>query len=146
MLVAAGGTSAGYVLYVQDGKPHYEYNWFDSERTKLAGKEALPEGNSTVEFSFLYDGGGGGSGGEAVLSVNGVEVDRTRIERTVAARFGIDTFGVGTDTGAPVSRDYKPPFPFQGALDRIDIEIGESGLTPDEEAKLHAQFNAGKEY
>ena len=146
MLVAAGGTSAGYVLYVQDGKPHYEYNWFDSERTKLAGKDPLPEEDSTVTFSFLYDGGGGGLGGDAVLSVNGKEVDRTRIERTVAARFGIDTFGVGRDTGAPVSRDYKPPFPFQGRIEHIDIDLGEPGLDAAEEAKLHAQFNAGKEY
>lgn len=146
VLVAAGGTSAGYVMYVQDGRLHYEYNWFDSERTKLAGKDPLPEGESTVTFSFLYDGGGGGLGGDAILSVDGAEVDRTRIERTVAARFGIDTFGVGRDTGAPVSRDYKPPFPFQGRIDHIDIDLGEPGLDAAEEAKLHAQFNAGKEY
>lgn len=146
VLVALGGTSAGYVLYVQDGKPHHEYNWFDRERTTLSGSDALPEGASTVTFDFRYDGGGAGKGGEAILSVDGVEVDRTRIENTVAGRFGIDTFGVGTNTGAPVSTNYKPPFAYTGMIDRIEIALGDPGLDPDEEAKLHARFNAGKEY
>ncbi|MDH6245684.1 arylsulfatase [Mycobacterium sp. OTB74] len=146
VLCAIGGISSGFVLYVQNGIPHYEYNWFDRERTVLSGKAALPEGASTVTFDFLYDGGGGGKGGEAILLVNGAEVDRKRIEKTVAARFGLDTFGVGVDTGSPVSMSYKPPFAFQGKIDRIEFEIGESGLNPDEEAKLHARFTAGKDY
>lgn len=146
VLVAAGGSSAGYVLYVKDGRAHYEYNWFDRERTKLASQQPLPDGESTVTFTFMYDGGGGGLGGDAILSVNGTEVDRKRIDRTVPARFGLDTFGVGVDTGSPVSQDYRPPFAYPGAIDRIDIEIGESGLSPEEEAKLHARFKAGKDY
>jgi arylsulfatase len=85
-------------------------------------------------------------GAVAGPSVDGVEVDRKRIERTVAGRFGIDTFGVGVDTGAPVSKNYKPPFAYEGIIDSIEIEIGDAGLDPDEEAKLHAQFRAGKEY
>lgn len=32
------------------------------------------------------------------------------------------------------------------AYDSIEIEIGDAGLDPDEEAKLHARFRAGKEY
>jgi arylsulfatase len=146
VLVAAGGISAGYVLYVKDGKPFYEYNWFDRDRTVLSGKSQLSQGVSTLTFEFLYDGGGAGKGGDAILLVDGAEVDRKRIERTVAGRFGIDTFGIGADTGAPVSKGYKPPFPYQGVIDRVDIEIGEPGLPPEEEAKLHARFTAGKDY
>lgn len=65
---------------------------------------------------------------------------------TVAGRFGIDTFGVGMDAGATVSKAYRPPFAYTGTIDRVVIEIGEPGLDPDEEAKLHARFTAGKEY
>ncbi len=146
VIVAAGGTSAGYVIYVKDGKPHYEYNWFDRERTDLAGTDPLPERASTVTFEFLYDGGGAGKGGEAILSVDGAEVCRKCIEQTVAGRFGIDTFGIGMDTGAPVSKNYKQPFVFEGTIDRVEIDLGEPGLDADEEAELHARFNAGKEY
>lgn len=146
VLVAMGGTSAGYVLYVQDGRAHYEYNWFDRERTVLVGETPLPDKASTVGFEFQYDGGGAGNGGVAVLSVDGAEVDRKRIEHTVAGRFGIDTFGVGIDTGAPVSNNYTPPFAYSGVIDRIEIELGQAGLDPAEEAKLHARFAAGKDY
>lgn len=146
VLMALGGMSAGYVLYVKDGRPHYEYNWFDRERTVLAGKNPLPDKVSTVTFSFLYDGGGPGLGGDAILSVDGVEVDRKRIDRTVAARFGTDTFGVGVDTGAPVSNNYTSPFAYRGKIDRIEFELGEPGLDAEEEAKLHARFRAGKDY
>ena len=139
VLVAMGGTSAGYVLYVQDGRAHYEYNWFDRERTVLVGETPLPDKASTVGFEFQYDGGGAGNGGVAVLSVDGAEVDRKRIEHTVAGRFGIDT-------GAPVSNNYTPPFAYSGVIDRIEIELGQAGLDPAEEAKLHARFAAGKDY
>lgn len=146
VLVALGGTSAGFAMYVIDGKLYYEYNWFDRERTVLAGTDELPSGASTVTLEFLYDGGGAGKGGEAILSVDGTEIDRKRIERTVAGRFGIDTFGVGMDTGAPVSTAYRPPFAFSGSIDRIEIQLGEPGLAPEDEAELHARFTAGKEY
>jgi arylsulfatase len=32
------------------------------------------------------------------------------MEATVAGRFGIDTFGIGEDTGRPVTYAYEPPF------------------------------------
>ena len=73
------------------------------------------------------------------------EVDRKRIEHTVAGRFGIDTFGVGADTGAPVSNDYTPPFAYTGVIDRIEIELGQPRLDPEEDARLHARFAAGKD-
>src|SRR5262249_45987551 len=37
-LVAAGGTVGGYALFVKDGRPTYEYNYFTVERFKIAGK------------------------------------------------------------------------------------------------------------
>ncbi|OUS89635.1 sulfatase-like hydrolase/transferase [Rhodococcus sp. NCIMB 12038] len=146
VLVACGGGSAGYVLYVDEGRPVYHYNWFGRERTMLRSDSPLPDGTSIVEFEFLYDGGGAGRGGDAVLTVDGREVARDRIERTVAGRFGIDTFGVGRDTGSPVSGDYTAPFAFTGSIGRVDIELGEPGLDPDEEAALHARFSSGKDY
>jgi arylsulfatase len=66
------------------------------------------------------------------------------MERTVAGRFGTDTFGVGIDTGAPVSNDYQPPFAVTGVIDRI--ELGDPGVETEEEAALHARFSAGKDY
>jgi Sulfatase len=47
-----------------------------------------------------------------------------KIPATVAGRFGIDTFGIGEDTGAPVSNTYKPPFAFTGKIDKVDFHLG----------------------
>jgi arylsulfatase A-like enzyme len=40
------------------------------------------------------------------------------------AGFGIDTFGLGSDTGSPVTNTYKAPFPFTGTIERVDIVLG----------------------
>ena len=44
VLVAAGGIVAGYALYVKDGKPTYEYNWFSQQRYKVTSSEKLRTG------------------------------------------------------------------------------------------------------
>jgi arylsulfatase len=137
VIVAAGGSSAGYSLYVQNGKLVYHYNWFERERTNLVSNVPLPSGKSTVTMEFAYDGGGLGKGGTAVIGINSKEVGRAKIANTVAGRFGIDTFGVGSDTGSPVTDTYGPSFPFSGKIDRVDIELGPRNLSPEDEAKLH---------
>jgi arylsulfatase A-like enzyme len=123
VIVAEGGISAGFSLYIKDRKLIYHYNWFDEERTEIISSENVPVGKSTVKFDFVYDGGGAGKGGTGSLYINGKKVGEKRIEKTVAARFGLDTFGVGEDTGAPVVNTYKAPFRFQGKIDEVVIDL-----------------------
>lgn len=123
VIVAEGGISAGFSLYVKDRKLIYHYNWFDEERTEIISSEELPAGKSTVKFDFVYDGGGTGKGGTGSLYINGKKVGEKRINKTVAARFGLDTFGVGEDTGAPVVNTYTAPFRFQGKIDEVVIDL-----------------------
>jgi arylsulfatase A-like enzyme len=125
VIVAMGGASAGFSLYVQGGKLVYHYNWFDEERTVITSSEPLRSGASTVRFEFAYDGGGAGKGGVGTLFVNDKKVGEARIEKTIAARFGIDTFGVGMDTGSPVSNSYSPPFAFTGQIKQVTIDLKE---------------------
>jgi len=73
--------------------------------------------------SMVDDGGGEGKGGKGTLFINGKKVGEGRIEKTAPARFGIDTFGVGKDTGSPVSNAYKPPFSFNGDIAKVDIVL-----------------------
>lgn len=125
IIVASGGGSAGYALYVQNGKLVYHYKFFD-DRYVITSIESVPAGKSTVKFDFAYDGGGVGKGGTGTLYINGKKVGEGRIPNTVAGRFGIDTFGVGVDTGAPVSDTYKPPFAFTGTIDKVEFHLGPS--------------------
>jgi arylsulfatase A-like enzyme len=142
VILAEGGISAGFALYVQNGKLVYHYNWFERERTNLISTIPVPAGKSIVTFEFAYDGGGLGKGGDAVIGINGQEVGRARIPNTVAGRFGTDTFGLGSDTGAPVSNTYQPPFPFTGTVERVDIVLGPRNMSAEDESKLHGMHTA----
>ena len=59
------------------------------------------------------------------LTVNGKEVAKTRIERSVPSlhSFG-ETFDVGIDHGAPVAMDYleRAPFQFNGKIEKIHVK------------------------
>jgi arylsulfatase len=144
VLVAAGGNVGGYALFVKDGKPSYEYNYFTVERFKIASKDQLTPGKHTIRFEFKYDGGGVGKGGTGTLFVDGKEVAKGRIEKTILGRFSADeTFDTGEDTGSPVSDLYKAPFRFAGTIKKIEIDLAPEKLGAADLEKLkkaHAQF------
>jgi arylsulfatase A-like enzyme len=124
VLVAAGGVVGGYVLYVKDGKPTYEYNWFSQQRYKVESSEKLSPGPATVRMDFKYDGGGPGKGGTATLFINDKKVGEGRIEKTILGRYSADeTFDIGMDTGSPVSNDYRSPNPYTGTLRKVEIHL-----------------------
>jgi arylsulfatase len=83
---------------------------------------------------FEYDGGGVGKGGVGTLRVDGKEVARGRIAKTVPFRFSFDeTFDVGEDTGTPVSEDYDVPFAFTGKIEKVTVHLGEAKLAGGEQ-------------
>lgn len=125
VIVAEGGSSAGFALYMRDGKLVYHFNWFDEERTEVESDNPVPKGKATVRMEFAYEGQADelGKGGTATLFINDEKVGSGKIEKTVAGRFGIDTFGVGEDTGSPVANTYKPPFRFTGTIKKVEIDL-----------------------
>ena len=124
VLVAAGGTVGGYTLFVKDGVPTYEYNWFGMNRYRVVSSEPLPAGKSTVRVEFKYDGGGMAKGGTVTMFVNDKKVGEGRVDKTIFVRFSADeTFDTGLDTGSPVSDLYQSPFKFDGKLNKIEIDI-----------------------
>jgi arylsulfatase len=124
VLAAAGGNVGGYALFVKDGKPTYEYNYFTVERFKIAGRDRLTPGKHTIRFEFKYDGGGVGKGGTGTIFVDGQEAGKGRIEKTILGRFSADeTFDTGEDTGSPVSDLYKAPFRFAGTIKKVEIDL-----------------------
>ena len=130
-MICQGGNMAGWSLYVKDGLPTYHYNLYGRVLTTIEGGEALRAGDVELGVSFEYDGGGLGKGGLLRLLVNGDEVARGRLERTVPFLFSMsgETLDVGVDTGAPAG-PYPHRFPFTGGIDRIDIELRPALPTP----------------
>ncbi len=99
-----GGRFGGYGLYLLKGKPVFVYNLLDLKRYRWEGGvggadwlgNSLKPGKHTIVFDFKYDGPGFGKGGTGVLSVDGKELSRQKIEHTIPFLMAIDeTFDVG---------------------------------------------------
>jgi len=136
VLVAEGGMPGGFTLYVKDGKPVYEYNYFAHERYTIASSEALSPGRAVIRVDFAYDGGGIGKGGTARLIVNDKKVAEGRIEKSCPSRFGAESFDVGMDNASPVSESYRSPFPYAGTIKKVDIHIAASALSTSDQQKV----------
>ena len=143
VLVAAGGLVAGYALFIKNRIPAYEYNWFSQSRYRVAGTQALPPGPATIRVEFEYDGGGVGKGGTVKLFVNGKNAGTGRVEKTVPGRYSADeTFDIGMDTGSPVSTEYASPNRFTGTIKKVDISLGASSLSEEDQEKVRTMERA----
>jgi arylsulfatase len=124
VLYALGGASGGLTLYVDDGRLVYEYNMMIIERYIGRSKEKLSAGRHRIEV----DTGIAKPGGPAavVLKVDGAEVGKVDVKRTVAGAFtASETLDVGVDLGSPVSLDYfdRRPFAFDGKINSVTVEL-----------------------
>ncbi len=147
MLVTQGGRFGGYAMYLLHGKPVFVYNLLDLERFRWEGGvggligddlfgKALKPGKHTLVFDFKYDGPGPGKGGTGVFTVDGKEMARKSIEHTIPLLLTIDeTFDVGVDTRTGVDDSYTLPFRFTGTINKVDVKLGKSQLSAEDERK-----------
>jgi len=136
-IVTHGGLSGGYALMFEKGRPVFQYNMANVAHYKIAARDTMKPGRHTIVFDFTYDGGGIGKGGTGTISVDGKQVARGRLDRTVPFRFSLDeTFDVGEDTGTPVSLDYDVPFKFTGTIEKVAINLGQTKLGAADHQKL----------
>jgi arylsulfatase len=124
VLYALGGASGGLTLYMDKGELVYEYNMMIIERTIARSQEKLAPGKRKIEVDTTI--AKPGAPAEVVLTVDGQEVARTTVKRTVPAAFtASESFDVGTDLGSPVSLDYfdRRPFRFDGKIGQVDVRL-----------------------
>lgn len=141
MLVTQGGRFGGYGFYVLKGRPVFVWNLVGLKYVRWESPTALTPGKHTLEFDFKYDGlgmgtmaynntSGIGRGGEGVLRIDGKEVARQHMERTIPLILQWDeNFDIGADTGTPVTDDYKVPFDFNGVLSKLTLNIDRPQLS-----------------
>ena len=129
VILAEGGSSGGYTLFVQDGKAHYEYNFFGKAIYRVSSADKLPAGEVEIVLDyeqkpfkrFIET-----TGGPATLRVNGKVVGSGMIENVVIGRFSAtETLDIGMDLGATVSAAYreKAPFAFTGTIKDVSIQL-----------------------
>ncbi|MDR2998495.1 MAG: arylsulfatase [Microbacterium sp.] len=127
VVIAQGGITGGWSLYLHEGRPSYAYNFVGYQLTKVKAAEVLPEGQHQLRMEFAYDGGGPGTGGAVTLYVDGDPVANGRVERTHFTSFNLDeTNDVGRDAGTAVSDDYAATGnDFTGAIRWVEIVGGD---------------------
>lgn len=125
VLFAVGGISAGFTVYMDKGFLKAEYNAMTLNRYKMVSESAIPTGKINIEVETKYDSKDRMAPATVTLKVNGKEVGRGRVERSVPGVFtASETFDVGKDLGSPVALDYydKAPFKFNGKINMITLK------------------------
>ncbi len=129
VIVACGGMTGGYSMYIKDGKLHFDYNFLDGVHYHLTSSK-LPVGNTDLKFNFILDkskidGTLKPWSGTGALYINGEKADEAYFEFMHISTYSLaETFDVGMDTGTQVDKTYEgSPFEFTGELDRVEITL-----------------------
>ncbi len=124
VLYALGGASGGVTLFMDKGQLVYEYNMLLIERTIAKSEGKLAAGKHKIEVDETITRPGAPA--QVVIKVDGNEVAKTTVKRTVPGAFtASETFDVGADLGSPVSLTYfdRAPFKFDGKIEKVAIEL-----------------------
>jgi arylsulfatase len=114
VLVAQGGSSEGYSLYLRDGRPVFALRR-EKQLIEIAGKEPLPAGAVQVVATLKADG-------TLLLLAGGKEVATGKAPGPITG-MPIDGLQVGRDAAGAVG-NYPGPFPFTGKLRGVTVELG----------------------
>jgi arylsulfatase len=155
MLFTQGGKFGGHGFYILKGKPIYTWNLLDLERVRWESSDTLTAGKHTVEFELTYDGlgfgtfafnslSGVGRSAEGVMRIDGKEVARQKMEKTIPITLAWDeSQDIGSDTLTGVNDDdYQVPFAFNGTIEKITLDIQRPQLSPEDIQKLEAAASA----
>lgn len=130
VVITQGGRFGGWGLLVFDGKPVWAYKTTQQpdDGIRITGGSALTPGEHVISVEFTYAGKKGevGKGGDYVLRVDGGEIGRAHIARTVPYIYSVDeTLDVGEDRGTPILEDYvdRMPFKYNGMIHEVEIYL-----------------------
>jgi arylsulfatase len=120
VIVAVGGMTGGFTMFIKDRRLYYDYNFLDGVYYTMKSPK-LPKGKTELKFNFIKSGNFAGTG---ELYVDGKKVAETEMPKMHISTYSLaETFDVGRDTGTQVSKLYQDPFAFTGKLDRVAITL-----------------------
>ncbi len=118
VLYASGNRNSGLSLFVQGDRLVFDYNCF-GQHSIIESELEVPTGGSVLGVRFR---GLPTKNGQATLVINDAECGQVEIPFVMLIVSSIGP-SVGFDHGSAVSRRYSAPFPFEGTLDRLDIQL-----------------------
>ena len=117
VLYASGTENSGLSLFVQGDRLVFDYNAF-GDHTVVESDGPLPEGPATLGVRFRR----AGRGATVTLVVDDQPVASVELGFAMGMMSSIGP-SVGFDHGSAVSPRYESPFPFEGDLRRLDVQL-----------------------
>jgi arylsulfatase len=127
VIVAVGGMTGGFTMFIKNNRLHYDYNYLDGVHYTMQS-EPLAKGTTDVKFNFIKTQEFGGKG---ELFINDQKVDETEMPLMHISTYSLaETFDIGRDTGTQVSKMYTDPFAYDGKLDRVIFTVSDENTVP----------------
>jgi len=129
VLFKQGGAHGGHVLFVQDGRLHYAYNFLGEREQLITSSVPVPLGAHLFGVRYARMGTVQNSHtpvGDATLFIDGTAVGTLADMVTHPGTFGLAGAGitVGRNGGSGVSRRYKAPFVFTGGtIAQVTVDL-----------------------
>lgn len=145
VLFKHGAGHGGHVLFVQDGRLQYVYNFLGEEEQLVAAPDPIPLGRHVLGVSYIRTGTVENSHtplGDVSLHVDDTVVATRSGVRTQPGTFGISGagFAVGRNEGQTVSSNYTAPYPFTGGtIAKVVVDVSGTPYV-DVERELAAAF------
>lgn len=118
VLLAYGRRASGFSFFVQDDRLHFDFN-LAGDHTVASTPDPLPLDCDVAAALLAVDGGA-----LLRLEVNGVPVAEAPLPRLLPGGLGTMSTQCGHNAPSAVSARYRPPFRFDGGLDRVVVELG----------------------
>jgi arylsulfatase len=118
VLFATGTENSGMSVFVQNDRLVVDYNAFD-EHTVLESDVELPDDDSELVVKFRRRAG---MAGEMFITVDGAAAGQAELPLFMRMMSSVGP-SIAFDHGSPVSPRYEAPFPFEGTLHEVEIQI-----------------------
>jgi arylsulfatase len=122
VLFAYGRRAAGFALFVQNKRLWFDYN-LAGRHTEISSPHEMPTGAHVLGCALTL----APDQAQVHLTVDGAPIGMSPLPMAFPAGFGVMSSQCGLNSPSPVSARYAAPFVFAGKLDRVEIELGDSG-------------------
>ena len=117
VLFATGTENSGIAFFVQDDRLVFDYNAFN-DHTVVTSDVPVPTGASELGVRFRREG----AAGRIELLIDGQPCGGATAPLAMHIISSVGA-SIGYDRGSPVSASYPAPFPFEGTLHKVVVDV-----------------------
>lgn len=123
VLASWGDRFGGWSFYLKDGKPvvHEAYSDQPRHQFKLVGEQKVPPGPAKITYDVTYLPNSPEV--DVAIGVNGKPAGTMRFPNRIFMVDQGESFSIGHDSYAPVTDDYDGDGTFNGAIEKVEIEL-----------------------